>query len=322
MKLEELLNKKVIFITGKGGVGKSTTSSAIAYKLANEGNKVLIVDADPAHSLPDTFGITSKVYGDSKGFSGNNKLVKVYKDLDLDLLLLNPITSRKNFEGSHKIMWLAELGKKLGFYSNLSRMSEFFTLAHTLYNSFRKYDKIVIDNEPSAGTLDMIENIDGWINGLDNVNKYKMIFSLILSGGVIDKELTKEVKSIIYGQNGAIVDDYKKMLSSIKKLFTDKLILEPIIIASPEDAVIRETHRLRKELEERLNIPNKYVIFNKVITDGEVYEHQKTKIEEFQKEAGIKYLTIPYLDPKKVNLNDEKNASLVLEEIARSIKDS
>lgn len=134
MLLEEILKKKVIFITGKGGVGKSTTSAAVSYYLAEQGNRVLTIDADPAHSMPDTFGITSKVYGNSKNFiSNSNKIINVYQGSRLDLLLLNPIESRNRYTGTHKVMWLVELGKELGFYSNLSRMSEFFTLADTMY---------------------------------------------------------------------------------------------------------------------------------------------------------------------------------------------
>ena len=46
------LKKKVIFVTGKGGVGKSTITSAIACHLAEEGRKVLVIDADPEAIYP------------------------------------------------------------------------------------------------------------------------------------------------------------------------------------------------------------------------------------------------------------------------------
>ena len=45
-----------IFIGGKGGVGKTTTSAALSLRLAQEGLRTLCVSTDPAHSLGDVLG--------------------------------------------------------------------------------------------------------------------------------------------------------------------------------------------------------------------------------------------------------------------------
>jgi len=40
-------------VGGKGGVGKTSTSAAIAIKFADEGLRTLVISTDPAHSLGD-----------------------------------------------------------------------------------------------------------------------------------------------------------------------------------------------------------------------------------------------------------------------------
>ena len=44
----------------KGGVGKTTSTIALAGLLAEEGNRVLLVDTDPHASLSYYFGIESE----------------------------------------------------------------------------------------------------------------------------------------------------------------------------------------------------------------------------------------------------------------------
>ncbi|WP_309080549.1 ArsA family ATPase [Zhihengliuella sp.] len=46
---------RVVFFSGKGGVGKTTTAAATAVALADAGERVLLVSTDPAHNLGHLF---------------------------------------------------------------------------------------------------------------------------------------------------------------------------------------------------------------------------------------------------------------------------
>lgn len=48
---------RLVFYTGKGGVGKTTTAAATAAHAAARGHRTLVLSADPAHSLGDVLGV-------------------------------------------------------------------------------------------------------------------------------------------------------------------------------------------------------------------------------------------------------------------------
>ena len=58
MSVAELLEgKRVCVCAGSGGVGKTTTSAAIALGMAARGAKVAVVTIDPARRLANALGL-------------------------------------------------------------------------------------------------------------------------------------------------------------------------------------------------------------------------------------------------------------------------
>ena len=73
---------QVIAITNqKGGVGKTTTTFHLGTKLAQEGKRVLLIDADPQASLTASFGIRD---ADTLDTTLTNALQAIVEDEPID----------------------------------------------------------------------------------------------------------------------------------------------------------------------------------------------------------------------------------------------
>ncbi len=55
--IEVLENKRLIYVTGKGGVGKSTVAAALGRALAARGRRTLVVETDAFSAMPDLLGL-------------------------------------------------------------------------------------------------------------------------------------------------------------------------------------------------------------------------------------------------------------------------
>ena len=57
-----LLDKRLVFVTGKGGVGKTTVAGALGIAAARRGRRTIVCEVAQQHRLADTFGVKADRY--------------------------------------------------------------------------------------------------------------------------------------------------------------------------------------------------------------------------------------------------------------------
>ena len=80
--LQDLLQHHLLFVGGKGGVGKTTMAAALALVAADRGRTCLVVSTDPAHSLGDIFD--TRIGGQQTSLGDNLWGLEIDPDAEAD----------------------------------------------------------------------------------------------------------------------------------------------------------------------------------------------------------------------------------------------
>jgi anion-transporting ArsA/GET3 family ATPase len=158
---EHIENRKVIVCAGSGGVGKTTTATAIALSAARSGRKVLALTVDPSKRLAQTLGVDRNL---------SEPVVipeerRVEAGIDRGLLeawMLDPRVVADGFV--KRFADSPEDAERLinnRLYGQISRMvagMQEYMAMEALYGFLReeRYDLVVLDTPPSRNALDFL----------------------------------------------------------------------------------------------------------------------------------------------------------------------
>ena len=271
---------KIAFFLGKGGVGKSTCSSALAYQLADSGEKTLLASFDPAHNLGDIFGLN--LSGKIKEFCPN-----------LDLLEIDLRKSTENY-----IAKTQELIKQVYSYNSAYNVDGYFNLFRYLpgiqeYASITalldlvreqgdNYTNIILDTPPTGLTLRVLAlpmiSIK-WLKQLKNL-RGKILDKRHAIASINDSENKLRCKEAM--KTDKVLLKVCRMLSDYQK-FDELLKSESVkcgIVVNPDFLSLRESVRIKDGLQE-IGIKSKFLIINKVTDDdGEAVKKAKASLSD------------------------------------------
>jgi anion-transporting ArsA/GET3 family ATPase len=160
---ELLEGKRVCVCCGSGGVGKTTTSAAIALGMAARGAKVAVVTIDPAQRLANALGL-EKLHNDPSRIEPE-RLAAAGLELDGELWAMTLDPKQTFDELIERIAPDAERAAEIKanrVYRELSTAvsgSQEFTAIAKLYDLDQedRFDLLVLDTPPSRNALDFLD---------------------------------------------------------------------------------------------------------------------------------------------------------------------
>ncbi|MGP5201852.1 ArsA family ATPase [Psychrobacter aquimaris] len=166
--VEQLAPQPIIFIGGKGGVGKTTTAAALASYYANQGKKTLIVSTDPAHSLGDV--LNTQLNNAKTAISPYLDAIELNPDVIVDehfSQVERTITSYANPDMMPKIREHLRLSKSAPGAQEAAMLESM--CHHLVAAADAGYERIIFDTAPTGHTLRLLvlpEMMGAWTDGL------------------------------------------------------------------------------------------------------------------------------------------------------------
>jgi arsenite-transporting ATPase len=240
--MNDLLNKatRFLFFTGKGGVGKTSMSCAVAVGLAGRGKRVLLISTDPASNLHEVFETNL-----------GSRPVAVNGVPGLDAMNINPMVAaeayRERMVGPYRGVLPDEAVQQME-----EQLSGACTVEIAGFNEFSKfigdekaigqYDHVVLDTAPTGHTLRLLNLPSAWNDFI----------------------ATNETGSSCLGPVSGLAEQkalYEQVVDALKNPRKTLLML----VTRPEPMSLKEAARAAGELAE-VGLTNQHLIVNGVFT--------------------------------------------------------
>ena len=234
------------FFGGKGGVGKTTVSSAFGLKCARDGLETLVVSTDPAHSTSDVF---DQQFDDTpQSVSGYDHLHAMEIDPDEEVdRHLTELRQQLGEQLSPAMVNEVSMQLEMSHQTPGAYEAALFDRFIDVMRNADEFDRVVFDTSPTGGTLRLLalpEHLQEWI----------------------DRLLHKREKSIEYYERAAIgKQQARRMMEGdpiIARLqerkeafeFAGETLREDArftLVLNPDQLSVNETDRAIAELRER-----------------------------------------------------------------------
>lgn len=288
----DVLNKKIIFVGGKGGVGKSTSSAAIALQCANRGDKTLLISTDPAHNVGHIFNL--KVGGKISNVTTNLDALEIDPERETDEYIK---TVKANIKGTVQPTMMEEVYRQLDTAKASPGADEaalFDKLISIIIEESANYDKLVFDTAPTGHTIRLLslpELMGVWIEGLlQKRDKTNETYTRLLHDG---EKVDDPIFDVLLERKNKFQQARDIMLDGDKTGF--------IFVLNPERLPIIETKNAIDMLDQ-YHLHVRTLIINRVLPkedEGSFFKQRKTYetnyIKEIKETFNDKQLTfIPF----------------------------